>query len=91
MVTIPSELPPIPAPYRREIQMLAVARACRSQLGPHFEYVESLKPDDAGDPLVLGFRFEGSNRLLAHLYTSSFMRDLLAEVRERHGVSLKFQ
>jgi hypothetical protein len=91
MVTIPSELPRIPAPYRREIQMLAVARASRSQLGPHFECVESLRPDDAGDPLVLGFKFEGSNRLLAHLYTSSFMRDLLAEVRERHGISLQFQ
>jgi hypothetical protein len=91
MVVIPSELPRIPAPYRREIQMLAVARASRSQLGPYFESVESLEPDDAGDPLVLGFKFEGSDALLAQFYTSSFMRDLLAEVRERHGISLQFQ
>lgn len=90
MFTIPWELPDSILPlsmevddrdHRRELTILAEHRAARSQLGPHFDKLSIVKSDKAGDPLVLGFTFSGSNRHGAGQDVEIFIRDLIAESR----------
>lgn len=78
-------LPDWNAEYRREIEMLATARATRKQLGPHFDHV-TYRADGAGNPSALIFVYTGNNRMGTERTVGAFMRDILVEVANRHGI-----